>query len=112
MLCGVCPNLAPGRPQTYFSNWMTVSPPVRVATEGVAPRVRWRETQELQAAMQVLSAKEGVFLGILKDLLQKEGPRALWSGLGARVATIGPSAAITWVVYEEVKAMLVENRIP
>ena len=69
----------------------------------------------MRAAVQVLSAHEGTqltFVGILRELLQKEGPRALWSGLGARVATIGPSAAITWAVYEEVKAMLVEHGIP
>ena len=65
--------------------------------------------------MQVLSAHGGAqltFVGILRDMLQKEGPRALWSGLGARVATIGPSAAITWAVYEEVKAVLAGSWIP
>lgn len=66
-------------------------------------------------AAQVLSSHQGTrltFFGVLRDLLQKEGLRALWSGLGARVATIGPGAAITWAVYEEAKAVLVENGVP
>eukprot|EP00892_Ulva_mutabilis_P003303 jgi/Ulvmu1/1344/UM011_0072.1 len=69
----------------------------------------------VKTRLQVLSAHQGpklTFFGVLRDLLQKEGPRALWNGLGARVATIGPSAAITWALYEEVNAVLVENFIP
>jgi hypothetical protein len=35
-----------------------------------------------------------------------EGPRALWSGLGARVANIAPGCALSWALYEQVKRVL------
>jgi hypothetical protein len=46
------------------------------------------------------------FPGVAKELIRREGTSALWSGLGARVLTIGPGAAITWATYEEVKLLL------
>lgn len=59
--------------------------------------------------VQVLSAQQGMqltFAGVAQDLLRREGPRALWAGLGARVAMMGPGAAVSWAVYEQTKAWM------
>lgn len=58
---------------------------------------------------QVLSGQGGVpvtAMSLTKQLLQQEGPRALFSGLGARIAMMGPGAAVSWAVYEETKTWL------
>ena len=49
------------------------------------------------------------FWAVTQELLRREGVRGLWSGLGARVLTIGPGAAISWMLYEEMKAWLREH---
>lgn len=61
--------------------------------------------------MQVLSAdgRRLAFGQLARELLRNEGPRALWSGLGARVLTIGPGAALSWMLYGELKAILAQH---
>jgi hypothetical protein len=43
-------------------------------------------------------------LATLRLIVKREGPRALWHGLSARVAFHIPSAAVCWGVYESVKS--------
>jgi Mitochondrial carrier protein len=43
------------------------------------------------------------------DMVQKEGWRAAWAGLTARILTIAPGCAVTWAVYEEIKTFLVRS---
>lgn len=59
--------------------------------------------------MQVLpsNGRQLTFVAVARDLLQREGWRALGSGLAARVLTIGPGAALSWMLYEEIKGLLV-----
>lgn len=66
--------------------------------------------QTLLRVMQVLPQLGGEapasFTGVARDLLRREGAHALWSGLGARLLTIGPGAALSWTIYEEVHRWL------
>lgn len=62
--------------------------------------------------MQVLTASGSTGMtsaSLLAELLRREGPGALWSGVTARVATIGPGAAISWAVYERMKDYLARS---
>lgn len=43
---------------------------------------------------------------LARELVRAEGARALWSGLGARVANIAPGCALSWALYEQVKGVL------
>jgi solute carrier family 25 citrate transporter 1 len=40
----------------------------------------------------------------MRDVARKEGPRALMTGTAARVAAVAPGSAISFFVYESVKA--------
>ena len=51
----------------------------------------------------VLRHRAGVF-GVMRDVARKEGPRALMTGTAARVAAVAPGSAISFFVYESVKA--------
>lgn len=62
--------------------------------------------------MQVLSGGGGhptTVVGLTTQLLRREGPRALFSGLGARIAMTGPGAAVSWAVYEQTKTWLLAH---
>ena len=59
--------------------------------------------------MQVLSATSPQnisFASITRELVEREGVRALWSGLPARLVVLGPGAALTWAIYENIKFRL------
>ena len=46
------------------------------------------------------------FMSVARQLLRTEGMRGLWGGVTARTLTIGPGAAFSWLLYEQLKQML------
>ena len=64
----------------------------------------------LQVLPQASGQPAATFVSIALDLLRKEGVPALWHGLGARLLTIGPGAALSWTIYEEVHRRLRARR--
>jgi solute carrier family 25 citrate transporter 1 len=53
-----------------------------------------------------VGAGNGGAWACLSSLARVEGARALWSGLGPRVANIAPGCALSWALYEQVKRVL------
>lgn len=45
-------------------------------------------------------------LEVLRALLRREGLRGLGAGAGARILSIAPGCAISWVTYETTKQWL------
>ncbi|KIZ03929.1 hypothetical protein MNEG_4029 [Monoraphidium neglectum] len=43
---------------------------------------------------------------VARQMLAAEGPRSFWSGLGARLLNIAPGCALSWALYEQIKARL------
>lgn len=71
-----------------------------------------RELTDVHPCVQVLSGQGGnpvTMVALTRQLLRREGPRALFSGLGARIAMMGPGAAVSWAVYEQTKGWLAAN---
>ena len=50
----------------------------------------------------------GTFLSVTSQILREEGSRAFMQGAVPRVALIGPSVAIFFVVYERTKRAVLE----
>jgi acetyl-CoA carboxylase carboxyltransferase component len=72
-------------------------------------RLHRMQVYDTPSQMQVLNPRQGIpltFMGVAQALLRQEGARALWAGLGARLAMMGPGAAVSWAVYERTKTWL------
>lgn len=61
------------------------------------------------AATQVLpAASAGGALALARSMWAREGPRVFLKGATARLLTLAPGTALSWMVYEPLKRMLSE----
>ena len=64
----------------------------------------------IKTRLQVLTAApggRGLSAGaVARGMWAAEGPSAFWAGLSARLLHIAPGCALSWALYEHVKARL------
>jgi hypothetical protein len=64
----------------------------------------------VKTRLQVLSAADGgrglTAARVARQLWATEGPRGFAAGLGARLLHIAPGCALSWALYEHIKARL------
>lgn len=67
----------------------------------------------VKTRLQVLTATEEgrglTAVAVARQMWAVEGGRAFWSGLGARLLNIAPGCALSWALYEQMKAYLASN---
>lgn len=69
-------------------------------TAEAASAVVWAPMETIKQRAQLRTRSAGGSAAVLRDLMRREGPRALLSGYWVTLAVFGPYAALYFVVYE------------
>lgn len=80
------------------------------ATAAAAAAVVTHPADVVKTRLQVLAAAPGgqslTAAQVARRMLQQEGLGAAWHGLGARLLNIAPGCALSWALYEHIKAQM------